>query len=111
MHPKEMPLPPDRPRLNPEDKAIDYNQINDSLYYILMDKTEGQAAVKVKSVSRGEGLNAYYKIFGWYVKTSGQALGARARRAGQLDPVVKEELMQECMGARCAHTRTVRSQF
>ena len=74
---------------------VDQDLIEDALYYVLMEKTEGNAAIKVKSVDPGQGLRAYYKIFAWYVKTSGQALGARARRAGQPEAITKEETMFE----------------
>ena len=45
-------------------------QINEDLYFILVEKT-GESATKVKSVMKGEGIHAYFKIYWWFVKTAG----------------------------------------
>ena len=74
-----------------------HKRAKEDLQYILTEKTEGTAALKVKSVKDGNGMMSYQRIFGWYVKTSGQALAARARRAGQPTPIMKKEFMMEAI--------------
>ena len=56
-------------------------------------------ATKTKSVKDGDGVMSYERAFSWFVKTSGQALAARARRAGQPAVVVKGEMMMEATDA------------
>ena len=50
-----------------------YKKRNEDLEFILIDKTEGESAAKVRK-RRGEGLVAYYLLHRWFVKTTGPAL-------------------------------------
>ena len=47
-------------------------------YYILMAKCDGDATIKVLTVSSGDGLKAYQEIYKWYTGTSGMAMTKRA---------------------------------
>ena len=40
-----------------------WEQIDEMIYFILMDKTEGEAFQKVRTVSAGKGIAAYQKIY------------------------------------------------
>jgi hypothetical protein len=42
-----------------------------------MDKCEGEAASRVLSVKKGEGLEAYMQIYFWFAGQSGMALSKR----------------------------------
>ena len=72
-------------------RNCDVNQINNDLYYVLVEKTTGEAASKVKSVDEGMGFWAYFAIYWWFVKTSGVAIQERSRKAMQPEPISKEE--------------------
>ena len=74
---------------------VNTEYIEDALYYIFTEKTEGVAAVKVKAFEPGEGLRAYHSVFTWFVRTSGQALGERSRRAGHPETIASEKTMYE----------------
>ena len=56
---------------------INLNKLNEDLFYILMDKCEGEAASRVLSVKKGEGLEAYQQIYLWFAGQSGMALSKR----------------------------------
>ena len=56
---------------------IDLNKPNEDLFYILMDKCEGEAASRVLSGKKGEGLGAYQQIYLWFAGESGMALSKR----------------------------------
>ena len=49
---------------------IDVGKLNEDMYSVLMDKTEGEAWLRVRSVDSGNGLEAF---------TSGQGLSDKAR--------------------------------
>ena len=55
------------------------SQLNEDMYSVLMDRTEGDAWLRVKSVSSGNGLAAFVKVYKWFTGTSGQGLSERAR--------------------------------
>ena len=69
--------------------------MSEDLYYILVEKTEGEAATKVKSVETGKGLLAYHRIYWWYVKTSGIALQDRSRTTMYPVSIAKIEKLME----------------
>ena len=45
-----------------------------------MDKTESEAYFRVKSVEPGNGIEAFVKIFKWFMGTSGMGLQEKARQ-------------------------------
>ena len=51
---------------------------SEDLYHILAAKCDGDAAIKVLTVSSGDGLKAYQEIYEWYNGTSGMAMTKRA---------------------------------
>ncbi len=68
-------------------------KLNQYLHFILIEKTTGEAAAKIKSVEEGEGLHAYFKVYWWFVKTAGIAIQERSRKVMQPEPITKEEKM------------------
>ena len=61
---------------NPQD-PIDIQRLNEDLYYILVDKCEGEAANRIMSALRGHGVEAYQYIYLWFAGQSGMALSKR----------------------------------
>ena len=55
----------------------DLTKADDDLYYVLVEKTEGEAALRVQSGEAGEGMQAYQKVYLWFAGTSGLALSER----------------------------------
>ena len=55
----------------------DAHYVNENLYYVLVEKSEGEAAVRVNSGELGQGLAAYQKIYLWFAGTTGLALSQR----------------------------------
>ncbi len=74
-------------------------QINEDLYFVLVEKTTGESAAKVKSVMEGEGIHAYFKIFWWFVKTSGVAVQDLSRKFMHPKPTTKEDNMMTYLEA------------
>ena len=63
-----------------EDRGTSYDDMNEDLYVLLTDKTEGEAAIRVRGCSIGDGVEAYMTVYKWYTGTSGQAISDRIRR-------------------------------
>ena len=66
---------------------------------MLVDKTDGDQGAKVKSVEVGDGVHAYFKIYWWFVKTSGIAVQDRLRKVMYPEPISKEDKMNESIEA------------
>ena len=60
--------------------TINLKVLNESLFAVLMDKTESEAYFRVKSVEPGNGIEAFVKIFKWFMGTSGMGLQEKARQ-------------------------------
>ena len=52
--------------------VIDMDKLNEDMFAVLMDKTEGDAWLRVRSVDSGNGLEAFVKLYWWFTGTSGQ---------------------------------------
>ena len=62
-----------------EDITLD----SEGLHYVLVEKTEGDAALRVSSVEPGKGVDAYMKIYLWFAGTTGLALTEMSRMVMQ----------------------------
>ena len=51
--------------------------VNENLYYVLVEKSEGEAALRVNSGEPGQGLLAYQRIYLGFAGTTGVALSQR----------------------------------
>ena len=57
-----------------------YNeQINEELYHVLVEKSEGETALRVNSGEPGSGLEAYQRIYLWFAGMTGLAITERTR--------------------------------
>ena len=63
----------------PDHDGVSMKTLNEDMYSVLMDKTEGEAWQRVKTVRSGRGLEAFVKVYKWFMGTSGQGLSERAR--------------------------------
>ena len=70
----------------PDDWKQAYEDINgtfnqktfaEDMYYTLVEKCEGEAAIKVNAAEKGSGLQAYQSVYLWFAGTTGMALSMR----------------------------------
>ena len=99
----------DRPHERAYDNT-DKNALNEDLYYVLVEKTTGEAAIKVKAVDEGQGLLAYFKIYWWFVKTSGIAIQDRSRKVMQPEVIQSEAKMMDGIEAWEADFKVLEAQ-
>jgi len=74
-----------------EQSTEDMLKLNEDLYFILKEKTVGDAKARVNAVEPGNGLEALCKMYLWYSGTSGLAMGARMDLLMRPKPVTKPE--------------------
>ena len=67
------------------------NRLNEDLFFILTDKTEGESLVRVMGVPSGDGFLAYQKVHKWYAGISGLGIAERARQVMHPSPPKREE--------------------
>ena len=58
----------------------DLERLSEELYYVLVEKTEGDAGLRVNSGETGEGLQAYMRLYLWFAGTTGLALTEKTRK-------------------------------
>ena len=51
--------------------------VDENLYYVLVEKTDGDAALRVQSGKQGQGVNAYMRLYLWFSGTTGLALSEK----------------------------------
>ena len=54
-----------------ESQGSVYKNISEDLYILLVDKTEGEAMVRVRGCSHGDGVSAYMAIYKWSQRIHG----------------------------------------
>ena len=57
-----------------------YERIDEDLYTVLMDRTEGEAALRVRGCRPGMGCKAYMTIYKRFMGVSGQAVTERMKK-------------------------------
>ena len=55
----------------------DADHVNENLYFVLVETSEGEAALQVNSGEPGQGLMTYQKIYLWIAGTTGLAMSQR----------------------------------
>ena len=55
------------------------DEASEGLYYVLVEKTEGDAALRVNSGEPGQGIQAYMRVYLWFAGTTGMALSEKTR--------------------------------
>ena len=63
-----------------ENAGTKYARIDEDLYTLLMDRTEGEAALRVRGCKPGMGCTAYMTIYKWFMGVSGQAVTERMKK-------------------------------
>ena len=63
-----------------KDAGTSYERIDEDLYTLLMDRTEGEAALRVRGCRPGMGCKAYMTIYKWFMGVSGQAVTERMKK-------------------------------
>ena len=63
-----------------EQAGTTYTSINEDLYTLLTDRTEGEAALRVRGCTPGSGCTAYMTIYKWFTGVSGQAIAERMKK-------------------------------
>ena len=75
----------------------DFGPLNEELYYVLVEKTEGEAAHRVGLTDTGAGLLAYQRLYLWFAGTSGLALSERVRLLMNPEPIKRDEDLDEAL--------------
>ena len=57
-----------------------YESIDEVLYTLLTDHTEGEAALRVRGCTPGMGCKAYMTVYKWFMGVSGQAVTERMKK-------------------------------
>ena len=65
----------------------DLKRLSEELYYVLVEKTEGDAGLRVNSGETGEGLQAYMRLYLWFAGITGLALTEKTRELMHPNPV------------------------
>ena len=63
-----------------EQAGTTYMSIDEDLYTLLTDRTEGEAALRVRGCTPGSGCKAYMTIYKWFTGVSGQAIAERMKK-------------------------------
>ena len=63
-----------------ESQGNTYKNISEDLYILLVDKTEGEAMVRLRGCPHGDGVSAYMAIYKWFTGASEQATAERIRK-------------------------------
>ncbi len=84
-------------KLSSRVENVDMIKLNEDMYTVLMDKTEGEAWTSVKAVVSGSGLEAYMKLYKWFTGTTGLGITEKARRVMSPTPPKSEADMAEAV--------------
>ena len=82
---------------------------SESLFYVLVEKTDGDAALRVNSGEPGEGLEAYMRVYLWFAGTTGLALTEKTRILMHPTPVKHEYEIADALEKWAEQERTLRA--
>ena len=71
--------------------AGDWNSMSEEMYKVLIDKADGEAYDKIKSITAGDGCKAYAIMYKWFTDVSGLGLSEQTRRLMHPEQVTREE--------------------
>ena len=63
-----------------EGHGVNLDEFNEDLFVVLIDKTEGEALTRVRAVDPGNGVEAYGRVYKWYLSTTSMAIKERFRK-------------------------------
>ena len=75
----------------------------------MVEKTEGDAALRVNSGEPGEGLNAYMRVYLWFAGTTGLALTEKSRMVMHPTPPKHEHDIADALEKWAEQERTLRA--
>ena len=79
------------------------------MWYVMVEKTEGEAANKVHAGEEGKGLAAYMRVYMWFTGTTGLALSERIRIMMAPKAPVNEHEIADCLDKWAEQERAMRS--
>ena len=82
---------------------------SENLFYVLVEKTDGDAALRVNSGEPGEGLEAYMRVYLWFAGTTGLALTENTRMLMHPTPVKHEYEIADALEKWSEQERTLRA--
>ena len=103
-------LSPDE--LNTVEGAFDISdpaRCSEDLYYVLVEKTEGDAALRVNSGEPGEGIKAYMRVYLWFAGTTGLALTEKTRMLMHPAPAKHDHEIADALERWSEQERTLRA--
>ena len=71
--------------------------LDEDLYFVLTDKTEGDALVRVMSGVEGRGFAAFARLHRWFAGTTGLGIAERVRQVMHPATPKKEDEIPEAM--------------
>ena len=83
--------------------------MSESLYGILVEKSEGEAALRVNSGEPGDGMSAYMRIYLWFAGTTALALTERTQRVMSPNPVKNEAELADAIEKWAEQERVLRA--
>ena len=75
----------------------DLKRISEDLYYVLVEKTEGDAGLRVNSGETGDGLRAYMRLYLWFAGITGRALTEKASQPMAPTPAKHEHEIADAL--------------
>merc|ERR1712240_221061 len=75
----------------------DGDEASEGLFYVLVEKTEGDAALRVNSGEPGQGIQAYMRVYLWFAGTTGLALMEKTRVLMHPTPVKHESEIADAL--------------
>ena len=90
-------------------KVLEPLKCNEELYYLLVEKTEGDAALRVNSGTPGQGLQAYMRVYLWFAGTTGLALTEKTRMLMHPTPPKHEHEIADALEKWFEQERTLRA--
>ena len=79
---------------------VNHKDTDEGLYIVLVDKTEGEAALRVNSGEPGEGLQAYMRVYLWFAGTAGLALTEKTRLIMHPTPAKHDHEIADLLGGQ-----------
>merc|ERR1711951_184907 len=85
------------------------DEASEGLCYVLVEKTEGDAALRVNSGEPGQGMQAYMRVYIWFSGTTGMALSEKTRMLMHPNPVKHEWEIADALEKWSEQERTLRA--
>ena len=84
-------------------------EASENMYCVLVEKTEGDAALRVNSGEPGQGMKAYMRVYLWFAGTTSLALTEKTRTLMHPTPVKHEYEIADALEKWAEQERTLRA--